>query len=183
MSTTRALRPPGAQGQTEAMHATDLDISKLSVAERIQLAEDLRDSVAAETGDLPLTEAQAAELDRRLTDLERDPEAGQSWVVVRARIEQRLDKASRDVHLVVRDAAEADIAEADRWYEQRSPGLGSELLRAGTSTDRHHPQRSFGFLGSPGVAVQDSPCFVGHLCREGRLSFDNFRAAGYIRAR
>ena len=94
MSTTRALRPPGAQGQTEAMHATDLDISKLSVAERIQLAEDLRDSVAAETGDLPLTEAQAAELDRRLTDLERDPEAGQSWVVVRARIEQRLDKAS-----------------------------------------------------------------------------------------
>jgi toxin ParE1/3/4 len=34
------------------------------------------------------------------------------------------------VRLVVRGAAEADIAEAVRWYEQRSPGLGSEFLRA-----------------------------------------------------
>ena len=41
------------------MRATDLDISRLSVAERIQLAEDLWDSVAAETGELPLSEAQA----------------------------------------------------------------------------------------------------------------------------
>ena len=75
------------------MRTTDLDISKLSLAERMQLAEDLWDSVAAETGELPLTEAQAAELDRRLAALERDPEAGESWQVVRARIEQRLDKA------------------------------------------------------------------------------------------
>ena len=55
------------------MQPTDLNISKLSVAERIQLAEDLWDSVAAETGDLTLTDAQQAELDRRLADLERDP--------------------------------------------------------------------------------------------------------------
>ena len=34
------------------------------------------------------------------------------------------------MRLVVRDAAEADIAAAARWYEQRSPGLGSEFLRA-----------------------------------------------------
>ncbi len=34
------------------------------------------------------------------------------------------------MRLVVREAAEADIAEAARWYEQRSPGLGSEFLRA-----------------------------------------------------
>ena len=34
------------------------------------------------------------------------------------------------MRLVVRDAAEADISEAARWYEQRSAGLGSELLRA-----------------------------------------------------
>ena len=80
-------------GETETMRSTDLDISGLSVAERIQLAEDVWDSVAAETGDLPLTEAQAAELDRRLADLEREPNAGESWPVVRARIEQHLDKA------------------------------------------------------------------------------------------
>lgn len=75
------------------MRSTDLDISKLTVAERIQLAEDLWDSVAAETGDVPLSEAQAAEIDRRLAELELDPDAGESWPVVRARIEQRLDKA------------------------------------------------------------------------------------------
>jgi putative addiction module component (TIGR02574 family) len=75
------------------MQTTDLDISKLSVAERIQLAEDLWDSVAAETGDLPLTDAQIAELDRRLDDLERNPDAGESWDVVRARIQKRLTKA------------------------------------------------------------------------------------------
>ena len=75
------------------MRTTDLDISELSVAERIQLAEDLWDSVAAETGELPLTEAQAAELDRRLAELARDPEAGESWQVVRERIERHLGKA------------------------------------------------------------------------------------------
>jgi putative addiction module component (TIGR02574 family) len=74
------------------MH-TDLDISKLLVAERIQLAEDLWDSVAAETGELPLSAAQTAELDRRLAELARDSDAGESWEVVRRRVERRLHKA------------------------------------------------------------------------------------------
>jgi plasmid stabilization system protein ParE len=34
------------------------------------------------------------------------------------------------VRLVVREAAEADILEAARWYEERSAGLGTEFLRA-----------------------------------------------------
>lgn len=34
------------------------------------------------------------------------------------------------MRLVVRGAAEADIKEAARWYERRSPGLGTEFLRA-----------------------------------------------------
>jgi putative addiction module component (TIGR02574 family) len=76
------------------MHASGLDLSKLSVAERIQLAEDLWDSVAAETGELALTDAQTAELDRRLAELARDPEAGEPWEVARSRIERRLHKAS-----------------------------------------------------------------------------------------
>jgi len=75
------------------MQPTDLNIAKLSVAERIQLAEDLWDSVAADTGDLALTDAQQAELDRRLADLERDPDAGESWDVVRTRVEKRLAQA------------------------------------------------------------------------------------------
>lgn len=75
------------------MRTTDLDISGLSLAERIQLAEDLWDSVAAETGELPLSAAQTAELDRRLAELARDPGAGDSWEVVRGRVERRLHKA------------------------------------------------------------------------------------------
>ena len=69
------------------MHSNDLDIGKLSAARRIQLAEDLWDTVAAETGGLPLTVAQQAELDRRLSDFERDPDAGDSWEIVRTRLE------------------------------------------------------------------------------------------------
>ncbi len=34
------------------------------------------------------------------------------------------------LRLVVRAAAEADVLEAALWYEQRSPGLGTEFLRA-----------------------------------------------------
>lgn len=75
------------------MRTTDLDISKLSVAERIQLAEDLWESVAADTGDLPLSATQKTELERRLADLERDPGAGEPWEDVRARIEKRLAQA------------------------------------------------------------------------------------------
>jgi putative addiction module component (TIGR02574 family) len=48
------------------MQPINLKLSELTVAERIQLAEDLWDSVAADTGELPLTDAQKAELELRL---------------------------------------------------------------------------------------------------------------------
>jgi putative addiction module component (TIGR02574 family) len=72
------------------MNPIDLKLSELTVAERIQLAEDLWDSVAADTGELPLTDAQRAELESRLTDFQRDPSSGESWEVVRERIAKRL---------------------------------------------------------------------------------------------
>ena len=75
------------------MQTADLDISRLSVAERIQLAEDLWDSVAADTGELPLTDAQRAELELRLADFERDAGSGEPWEVVRERIQKRLAQA------------------------------------------------------------------------------------------
>lgn len=43
------------------------DIARLSVAERVQLAEDIWNSIAADPGSLPLTEAQKLALDRRRT--------------------------------------------------------------------------------------------------------------------
>ncbi len=75
------------------MQPIDLKLSELTVAERIQLAEDLWDSVAADTGDLPLTDAQKAELELRLADFEHDPGEGESWEVVRERIQRRLAQA------------------------------------------------------------------------------------------
>jgi putative addiction module component (TIGR02574 family) len=74
------------------MRNMGLDFSKLSIAERIQLAEDLWDSIPPEGVDVPVTEAQKAELDRRLEELEEDPDAGESWEVVRARLYDRLKR-------------------------------------------------------------------------------------------
>ncbi|MBA2693196.1 MAG: addiction module protein [Rubrobacter sp.] len=62
------------------------ELLKLSVPERIQLAEDLWDSIAAESEALPLTDAQRAEAERRLAEHDRDPESAISWEEVRGRL-------------------------------------------------------------------------------------------------
>jgi putative addiction module component (TIGR02574 family) len=63
-----------------------MDISQLSVAERIQLAEDLWDSILAMPDELPLTDAQTQELDRRLAQYQQDPTLGFSWEAVKGRL-------------------------------------------------------------------------------------------------
>jgi putative addiction module component (TIGR02574 family) len=73
------------------MRHLDFDFSKLSVAERIQLAEDLWDSIP-ESADIALTDVQKAELDRRLEDLAQHPDEGEPWEVVRARLYGRLKR-------------------------------------------------------------------------------------------
>ena len=50
-------------GETAGMRNVGFDFSKLSVAERIQLAEDLWDSIP-ESADILLTDAQKAEIAR-----------------------------------------------------------------------------------------------------------------------
>lgn len=51
---------------------------KLSVEERLQLVEEIWDSIASTQEAMPLTQAQAEELDRRMADLEAKPDAGSS---------------------------------------------------------------------------------------------------------
>jgi putative addiction module component (TIGR02574 family) len=53
-----------------------MNIRNLSIEERLQLVEDIRDSIAAEQGSLPLSEAQRAELDRRLAAYRVDKDRG-----------------------------------------------------------------------------------------------------------
>lgn len=55
------------------------EILQLSIAERIQLAEDIWDSIAAFPEAMPLTEAQKEELDRRLQAHTQNPNEGISW--------------------------------------------------------------------------------------------------------
>jgi putative addiction module component (TIGR02574 family) len=71
------------------MASSPVDLSRLSVLERLALLEELWDSLATEESAAPISPALAAELDRRLLDLECDPDAGSPWEDVRARIEQR----------------------------------------------------------------------------------------------
>jgi putative addiction module component (TIGR02574 family) len=62
------------------------DILRLSVAERIQLVEDIWDSIAVEPDALTLSEEQREELDRRLADQEANPGVGRSWSEVKTRL-------------------------------------------------------------------------------------------------
>jgi putative addiction module component (TIGR02574 family) len=55
------------------------DVLQLSVAERIQLAEDIWDSLTEVPRPVVLTESQREELDRRLEDYHLHPQDGISW--------------------------------------------------------------------------------------------------------
>ena len=66
------------------------DILRLSVSERIQLAQDIWDSIAEVPDSIPLTDEQKAELDRRLDAYHKDPNAGSPWSVVRERLTSRV---------------------------------------------------------------------------------------------
>ena len=65
------------------------DFRDLSIPERIQLVEDIWDSIAAETEALPLTAEQQAELDRRLEEHRRDPDSAIPWEQVREELYKR----------------------------------------------------------------------------------------------
>ena len=64
------------------------ELSELTVAERIDLAQDLWDSVTEDEAAVPVTPEQRAELDSRLEAYKEDPEAGSPWEVVKGRLKK-----------------------------------------------------------------------------------------------
>ncbi len=62
----------------------------IPIGERIRLVEDLWDSIAADQDNLPLTDEQKTELDRRLDAYETDKIEGREAGEVIAEIKQRL---------------------------------------------------------------------------------------------
>ena len=65
------------------------DILQLSISERIQLVEDIWDSIAVVPDNVPLTEEQKAELDRRLESYQANPSKGVSWRELKDKLQQR----------------------------------------------------------------------------------------------
>lgn len=70
------------------MEPRNFDFTRLTLAERLELVEELWDSIAIDTDSqaLPLSTSEIALLDERLADLERHPDAGRPWSEVRAEI-------------------------------------------------------------------------------------------------
>jgi len=65
------------------------DVLPLSPAGRLQLLEEIWDSLAATPGAIPLTDAQRKELARRRRAHARNPRAAKSWEEVRAKLVRR----------------------------------------------------------------------------------------------
>lgn len=63
------------------------DILKLSVSERLELIETLWESISDASAEIPLSEAQRREIDRRLDQYAVSPPRLSTWEEVRARIE------------------------------------------------------------------------------------------------
>jgi putative addiction module component (TIGR02574 family) len=65
------------------MATPSIDYSHLSISERIRLVQEIWDSIAEHPEALELTDAQRAELDRRLAQHRKDPESAIPWEEVR----------------------------------------------------------------------------------------------------
>lgn len=61
------------------MNTRVAEIFELSVAERIQIVEDIWDSIGSAPEKLPLSEAEKLELDKRLESYKLNPSEGISW--------------------------------------------------------------------------------------------------------
>jgi putative addiction module component (TIGR02574 family) len=61
---------------------------KLPIPERLQLVEEIWDSIAQEAKALPLSDDLRAELDRRWAEHERDPSSAIPWDQVRSELHE-----------------------------------------------------------------------------------------------
>jgi putative addiction module component (TIGR02574 family) len=65
------------------------EVLELEVAERIRLAQAIWDSIAEVPDAVPISDADRAEIDRRLDAYYRDPDLGKPWAEVRERLFDR----------------------------------------------------------------------------------------------
>ncbi|MCA9077241.1 MAG: addiction module protein [Planctomycetaceae bacterium] len=64
------------------------DYTKLSIPERLALIGEIWDSITAEGKAIPLTDEQKAELDRRMAEHDKNPDAAIPWEEIRRTADQ-----------------------------------------------------------------------------------------------
>jgi putative addiction module component (TIGR02574 family) len=69
-----------------------LGIDRLGVEDRLALIEQIWDSMPADSAAVALTDAQRAELDRRIADHEANPDDVVSWEEVKTSVAERLKR-------------------------------------------------------------------------------------------
>lgn len=62
------------------------ELRSLPISERVQLVEDLWDSIAQDASEIILAQDQIDLLDNRLNSLDEDPSAGTPWDIAKQRI-------------------------------------------------------------------------------------------------
>lgn len=67
-----------------------LGIDRLNVEDRLALVEEIWASICADAADFPLTDAQRAELDRRVADDDDFPDDVIPWGEIKASVRARL---------------------------------------------------------------------------------------------
>ncbi|GAH50306.1 unnamed protein product [marine sediment metagenome] len=72
-----------------SLQAALKEIAKLTPEEKLQLVEEVWDELSEHSEDIPLTEAQKKELNRRLDEYEKNPENVLTWEEVKASIRRR----------------------------------------------------------------------------------------------
>ncbi len=91
----RRLSRGAQQRDTGIMSKPALDIESMSAEERLELLEQLWDSLRKTPSSVPLTDAQEQELDRRLDDLEADIESGAPLGIPWDEVLQRIRNRTR----------------------------------------------------------------------------------------
>lgn len=75
-----------------AISIKTLGIDRLGIQERLDLVEEIWDTIAADSRDVPLTNPQRAELDRRISDSESNPNDVIAWADIKASAVEQLNK-------------------------------------------------------------------------------------------
>ncbi len=86
------------------MARPNLNIKELTSDERLDLIEELWDSLAATPSELAVTDAQRKELDRRLEEMDRDDNLGIPWDEVVSQIRKRAHSSELSETFIREDA-------------------------------------------------------------------------------